>query len=322
MNLLQSLFPALSQRQNAKRYNRMAELADRVENTRRRYSNQALGREAAFNVWVNDTNSRKVLRTLGRNLGALQRELLEYANATDGRKVQQQMSDLQAMGAMYARNALNGIGHTAVAKQIEATTRQAAAETRASFKREEQADRHRFAQTARETVASAMDAIPSNLVTANLDFNYSKSEKMKVGNVWGSAFDDVMRLVATYYSGGIATPYIDAVRGWDQKRNAAWSGTQSAYDRIYGPGVKQIGSYNAPDLTGLVGMAGNMFGAGGRAGAGGAGGRTVSGIHGSKTVGRPSFSWGAPASRAGNGFASNGWGRIATVGMSAFLGGR
>lgn len=327
MQLLQSLFPALHQRQNAKRHNRLVQIADRVENTRRKHANQSLADEASFNVWVNDTQSRKVMKTLGRNLNTLQKEYSEYATKQDAQKLATKISDLQAMGAVYAQNAMNGVSHTTVAKQIEATMRQQSAENVAMAKVEERADKRRYEINVRDLVSQSMDGIPSNVVNAQLDYNYSKSQQIKVGGRWAAAIDDVARLVATYYGGQYASQAIDSVRGWNEKRQQAWQGTQGAYDRIYGPGVKRIGSYDAPDLTGLVGMAGSMYGGGGKSGGmkGAGRGRSVSGIHGTKVVGgrKGGFNWGNFGSfgqgggRFGN---SNGWSQGIAYGIQTFLG--
>lgn len=324
MQLLQSLFPALHQRQNAKRHNRLVQIADRVENTRRKHSNQSLADEASFNAWVNDTQSRKVMKTLGRNLNTLQKEYSEYATKQDAQKLATQVSDLQAMGAVYAQNAMNGVSHTTVAKQIEVAMRQQSAENLAMAKLDERSDRRRYEISVRDLVSQSMDGIPSNVVNAQLDYNYSKSEQIKVGGRWSAAIGDVSRLVATYFGGPLASQSIDIIGGRHEKLQQAWQGTQGSYDRIYGPGVKRIGSYDAPDLTGLVGMAGSMFGSGGKVGGSGKG-RSVSGIHGAKIVGgrKGGFNWGNFGSfgKGGGKFGgSNGWSQGVSYGIQTFLG--
>ncbi len=60
-SLLGGLFPSLRARQDAKRYNKMVDIADRVENVRRSYSNKMAANEAAFNAWQANVATGKIV---------------------------------------------------------------------------------------------------------------------------------------------------------------------------------------------------------------------------------------------------------------------
>lgn len=259
--LFSSLFPALKARQDAKRYNRLVDIADAAENSKRAISNEEAGHQAAFEAWKTNITSGRIARNFGRNFGNLQADYASHNTQELIKDLSTRMSESQALGAAYAEQALNGTANTALAHQINNTTKAAIALRRSGVDQEKADDLRQYQASARELVSSAFDSLPTDIYAANLDRSYSKSAHQKVGGVWAAAINDVGRLVATYYGGTMATQAIDQVNGYAQRSAANMQGIQNAYDRIYGGGRRASFS-TGPDLTGLVGAAGSFYSGG------------------------------------------------------------
>lgn len=261
-SLLGGLFPGLRARQEAKRYNQMVDIADRVDNVKRSYSNKMAANEAAFNAWQANVATGKIARNLGANLGNLSADYSSHNTAKLVQDLSQRMSEGQALGAAYAEQAMNGTAGTALANQINAATKDSVALRRAQNDAMDLDDARQFKASTRELVSAAFDSLPTSIYAAKLDKSYTKSQKMKVGSARNAAFRDIGSLVAGYFGGAVGFGVARSILGPGNKEAMARAGMQSALDRIYGGNAPQLSGGSSPDLTGLVGMAGAYFSGG------------------------------------------------------------
>lgn len=261
-SLLGGLFPGLRARQDAKRYNKMVEIADRVENVRRSYSNKMAANEAAFNAWQANVATGKIARNLGANLGNLSADYSSHNTAKLVQDLSQRMSEGQALGAAYAEQAMNGTAGTALANQINAATKDSVALRRAQNDAMDLDDARQYKASTRELVSAAFDSMPTSIYAARLDKSVSKSQKMKVGSAWNAAIRDVGTLVAAYYGGAVGYQAASMVLGPGDKSARAQAGMQEAANRIYGGNAPQLSRSSNIDMSGLIGMAGAYFSGG------------------------------------------------------------
>lgn len=255
---LQSLFPALAQRSQAKRTNDFALKAESTQNIQREIRNSSSIQNAKLDA-VNRTRYNS--RNLKDFFNAQEAESLNHAqtlNAETARSLEKQIGKEAAQGVSLALAASRGQAGTGIASQIDAAQ---SARLRALDGFEaDQVTARKYNQAANLNTLSAAAfsnfALDQSMVA--LDYSTTRTQRADRHSTLGAITRDVGRLVATYYGGKQAAEAIDKAEGYEQSYQKANAIQQSALDSIYG-GSEKLRTASRPDFASIVGGLRGMY---------------------------------------------------------------
>ena len=255
---LQSLFPALVSRSQARRANAFALKAESTQNVQRELRNTTALQNAKLQALDKTRHNSQNLKDFFGAREAASLNQAQTLNAETARSLEKQLGKETAQGVSLALAASRGQAGTGIASQIDAA--QSARLRALDGLENDQVAARKYNQAANLNTLSA--AAFSNFALdqslAALDYSRTQVNRQKVQGLGKALLSDVGRLVATYYGGSQAAQAIDRAHGYEQTYQEGNAIQQSALDSVY-HGSEKLRTASRPDFASIVGGLRGMY---------------------------------------------------------------
>lgn len=250
---LQSLFPALAQRSQAKRANDFAAKAESLQSTRREGANQSAIYQARLQGIAKERHNKQTLEDFFNAREAASINGGIALNEDTLKDLERQIGKEAALGAAAAMAGQRGVAGTGIAAQIDAAQRFRLNALDGMDNDIKTARKYNQAGNLQTLTAAAFSNLALDQSMVALDYTRTRPQRAESHSKFGALVRDAGRLVATYYGGKQAADAIDKAEGYETSYQNANALQQSALDSVYGKGVETLKTASRPDFASVVG---------------------------------------------------------------------